>query len=111
MLSGFGEVKSVRRQKYIGSPEIETGTHLVLMTFKTIPPRLININGFFVDSGIRANPRSASISGICQSWGDYYSSLFSAESVDVRIQDSVFENLTTRLPADACSSCEGPVST
>ena len=59
MLPGFGEVKSVRRQKYIGSPEIETGTRLVLMTFKTIPPRVININGFFVGSGIRANPWSA----------------------------------------------------
>ena len=29
------------------------------MTFKTIPPRVININGFFVGSGIRANPWSA----------------------------------------------------
>lgn len=50
------------------------------------------------------------ISGICRSWSDYYSSLFSAESVDLQIQESLFENLTARLPADAVSSCEGPLS-
>ena len=50
------------------------------------------------------------ISGICRSWSDYYSSLFSAESVDLQIQESLFENLTARLPADAVSSCEGLLS-
>ena len=50
------------------------------------------------------------ISGICRSWSDYYSSLFSAESVDLQILESLFENLTARLPADAVSSCEGPLS-
>lgn len=50
------------------------------------------------------------ISGICRSWSDYYSSLFSAESVDLQVQEGLFENLTARLPADAASSCEGPLS-
>ena len=50
------------------------------------------------------------ISEICQSWTDYYSSLFSAESVNLQIQETLFENLTARLPADAVSSCEGPLS-
>ena len=57
VLSGFGEVKSVRRQKYIGSLGIETGTRLVLMTFKTPPPLVLFI--LMVSSaasGTRANP-------------------------------------------------------
>ena len=38
VLSGYGDVKSVRRQKYIGRPDIETGTRLVLLTLKATPP-------------------------------------------------------------------------
>ena len=47
VLSGFGDVKSIKRQKYIGRSDIETGTRLVLMAFRVVPPRLVNIDGFF----------------------------------------------------------------
>ena len=33
VLSGFGEVRNIKCQKYIGKPDIETGTRLVLMAF------------------------------------------------------------------------------
>ena len=56
VLSGFGEVRSVRRQKYIGSPDIETGTCLVLMTFKTPPFALFIIMVSSAAFGTRANP-------------------------------------------------------
>jgi len=44
------------------------------------------------------------ISGICQSWPDYYSSIFSAGSV---VLEGLLEHLIARLPADACFFCEG----
>ena len=56
VLSGFGEVKNVRRQKYIGRSDIETGTHLVLMAFCVTPPRLENIDGYFCRLWYRGQP-------------------------------------------------------
>ena len=46
VFSGYGNVKSVRRQKYIGRPDIETGTRLILMTFRVTPPRSLFIGGY-----------------------------------------------------------------
>ena len=44
VLSGFGEVRNVKRLKFIGQPDIETGTRLVLMavsyTHLTLPTKL-----------------------------------------------------------------------
>ena len=48
VFSGFGEVRNVKRQKFIGRPDIETGTRLVLMAFRVIPPRLVSIDGYLV---------------------------------------------------------------
>ena len=56
VLSGFGEVKNVRRQKYIGRSDIETGTRLVLMAFRVTPPRLVNIDGYFCRLWYRGQP-------------------------------------------------------
>ena len=56
VLSGFGDVKSIKRQKYIGRSDIETGTRLVLMTFRVVPPRLVNIDGFFCRLWYKGQP-------------------------------------------------------
>lgn len=56
VLSGFGDVKSVKRQTYIGQPHIETGTRLVLMAFRATPPRLVNINGYFCRLWYKGQP-------------------------------------------------------
>ena len=56
VLSGFGEVRNVKRQKYIGRPDIETGTRLVLMAFRVIPPRLVSIDGYFCRLWFKEQP-------------------------------------------------------
>ena len=56
VLSGFGEVRNVKRQKYIGRPDIETGTRLVLMAFRVIPPRLVSIDGYFCRLWFKGQP-------------------------------------------------------
>ena len=43
---GNGNVKFVWRQRYIGRPDIETGTCLVLMSFRVTPPRSLLIGGY-----------------------------------------------------------------
>ena len=50
------------------------------------------------------------IDGICKSWVAFFSSLFSAEDVDLRVQDELLLNMSARLPLSAQSSCEGPVT-
>lgn len=50
VLSGFGDVKSIKRQKYIGRSDIQTGTRLVLMAFRVVPPRLVNFDVFFLQT-------------------------------------------------------------
>ena len=56
VLSGFGEVRNVKRQKYIGRPDIETSTRLVLMAFRVIPPRLVSIDGYFCRLWFKGQP-------------------------------------------------------
>ena len=56
VLSGFGEVRNVKRQKFIGRPDIETGTRLVLMAFRVIPPRLVSIDGYFCRLWFKGQP-------------------------------------------------------
>ena len=50
------------------------------------------------------------ISSICSSWVDFYSSLFSAGSIDLSVQDDLLNSLSSRLPPAACDSCEGPLT-
>lgn len=56
VLSGYGNVRSVRRQKYIARPDIETGTRLVLMTFRVTPPRSLIIGGYMCRLWYRGQP-------------------------------------------------------
>lgn len=56
VLSGYGNVRSVRRQRYIGRPDIETGTRLVLMTFRVTPPRSLIIGGYMCRLWYRGQP-------------------------------------------------------
>lgn len=50
------------------------------------------------------------IDGICQSWVDYYSSLFCAGHTDPETQKSLLAGLFLKLPDDARLSCEGLLS-
>ena len=50
------------------------------------------------------------IDGICRSRVTFVSGLFSAEMVDRKVQASLLENLSARLPHSASFSCEGPVT-
>ena len=56
VLSRFGEVRNVKRQKYIGRPDIGTGTRLVLMAFLVKPPRLVSIDGYFCRLWFKGQP-------------------------------------------------------
>ena len=47
---------------------------------------------------------------ICDSWVRFYSDLFTAERVDTSTQDSLLGCLSAKLPGDASSSCDGPLS-
>ena len=44
---------------------------------------------------------------LCQSFASFYSSLFSAESIDVAAQESLLNNVESSLPSDQLESCEG----
>ena len=44
---------------------------------------------------------------LCQSFASFYSSLFSAESIDVAAQESLLNNVESSLPSDQSESCEG----
>ena len=50
------------------------------------------------------------IDGICQSWVTFFSSLFSAEEVDLKTQENLLANLSACLPSSASSSCQGPIT-
>ena len=50
------------------------------------------------------------VDGICQSWVDYYSSLFSAGHTDPGTQSSLLAGLSSKLPDEARLSCEGLLS-
>ena len=54
--SGYGNVKFVRRQRYIGRPDIETGTRLVLMSFRVAPPRSLLIDGYLCRLWYKGQP-------------------------------------------------------
>ena len=54
--SGYGNVKFVRRQRYIGRPDIETGTRLVLMSFRVTPPRSLSIGGYLCRLWYKGQP-------------------------------------------------------
>ena len=63
VLSNFGDVKSVRRQKYIGRPDIETGTRLVLLTLKATPPRGLFIGNYFCRLWYKGQPLVCNLCG------------------------------------------------
>ena len=44
--SDFGEVKNVKKQKYISDPNIFTGTRLVSVALSSSPPRFLTIGGY-----------------------------------------------------------------
>ena len=55
-ISGFGNIKSIQRQKYIGQPDIETSTHLILLTLKATPPRMLLVGGYICRLWYKGQP-------------------------------------------------------
>ena len=47
------------------------------------------------------------LDGICNSWTDFYSSLFSAGNIDSDVQADLLSNVSSFLSADQASLCEG----
>ena len=52
----------------------------------------------------------SSINDICAAWSSFYSSLFSAEPTDPGEQNLLLQHLESVLPAEASSSCDGPLT-
>ena len=50
------------------------------------------------------------IDGICRSWVDFFSTLFSADVLDLKIQEDLLKNLSVRLPSSSSASCDGPIT-
>ena len=47
------------------------------------------------------------IDGICRSWVDFFPTLFSADVLDLKVQEDLLENLSVRLPSSSSASCDG----
>lgn len=50
------------------------------------------------------------LDGICDSWVRFYSSLFTAEEVDLSVQQDLLSNVSARLSPEQASFCEGYLS-
>ena len=48
--------------------------------------------------------------GICRSWVDFFSTLFSADELDLNVQEDLLENLSVRLPSSSSASFDGPIT-
>ena len=55
-LADFGEVKKVRKQTYLSSQQIYTGTRLVSIVLRETPPRSISIDGYHCRIWYRGQP-------------------------------------------------------
>ena len=54
--SDFGEVKNVKKQKYISNPNVYTGTRLVSVALSSSPPRFLTIGGYLCRVWYRGQP-------------------------------------------------------
>ena len=43
-------------------------------------------------------------------WVDFFSTLFSADELDLKVQEDLLENLSVRLPSSSSASCDGPIT-
>ena len=50
------------------------------------------------------------IDGFCRFWVGFFSTLFSADELDLKVQEDLFENLSVRLPSSCSASCDGPIT-
>ena len=50
------------------------------------------------------------IDGICRSWVDFFSTLFSADELDLKVQEDLLENLSVRLPSSSLASFDVPIT-
>ena len=63
-LKTYGTVKSVRKQTYISSPEIYTGTQLLSIVLTSTPPRYITIDGYPCRLWYRGQPLVCNLCGV-----------------------------------------------
>lgn len=56
VFAGYGEVKSIRKQKYLSNDAVYTGTRLVSLIMKHTPPRIVNINGILCRTWYKGQP-------------------------------------------------------
>ena len=47
------------------------------------------------------------LDGICNSWVQFYTSLFTVEEVDLSVQECLLSNVSARLSSEQASLCEG----
>ena len=50
------------------------------------------------------------IDGICRSWVGFFSTLFLADELDLKVQEDLLENLSVRLPSSSSASCDGRIT-
>ena len=50
------------------------------------------------------------ISEICESWVDFYDSLFTSSIIDDNVQSSLLDNLTQSLSDESSRLCDGPIT-
>ena len=99
VFSGYGNVKSVQRQKYIGRPDIETGTRLILMTFRVTPPRSLFIGGYLCRVWYKGQPL---VRNLCNEKGH--------KSVDCPNKDKCRRCGQSRHFARSCPNPWGPAA-
>ena len=59
----YGTVKSVRCQKYVSHPDVCTGTRLVDLVMKQMPPRMVNIKGYMCRVWFKGQPLVCNLCG------------------------------------------------
>ena len=47
---------------------------------------------------------------ICRSWVDFFSTLFSSDELDLKVQQDLLGNLSVRLSSSSSASCDGPIT-
>lgn len=56
VFAGYGEVKNIRKQKYLSDDAVYTGTRLVSFIMKHTPPRIVTVNGILCRTWYKGQP-------------------------------------------------------
>ena len=64
VLGDFGSMKRVKKQTYLGKPDVFTGTRLVSVTLDATLPRFITINGYLCRIWYKGQPLICNLCGV-----------------------------------------------